>query len=113
VLVSHRGAVGCCSQLFRVRSLQLVMTSMRAMARAATTASVFMVYQGNRLRVLLSMWLGSLVGLGDMSPMQFCLLVRLRPSPSLKRLRVGHGEIGNRQTIGHQLILRCLGLVNE
>jgi hypothetical protein len=59
------------------------------------------------------MWLGSLAMLGDMSPMQFCRLVRLRPSPNLKRLKVGHDEIGNRRTIGHQLILRCLGLVNK
>jgi hypothetical protein len=42
VEVSHLGAVGCCSQLFRVRSLQLVMTSMSAMASAAITARVFM-----------------------------------------------------------------------
>jgi hypothetical protein len=34
--------VGWVSQLFRVRSLQLVMTSISAMARAATTARVFM-----------------------------------------------------------------------
>jgi hypothetical protein len=41
--VLHLSAVGFSWQLYRVRSLQLVMTSISAMARAATTARVFMV----------------------------------------------------------------------
>jgi hypothetical protein len=71
-------AVGLVSQVCRVRSEHPVMTNMRTTARAAITASVFMVYQETRLRGLLSMWLGSLVGLGGMSPMLDGLRVRLR-----------------------------------
>ena len=74
----HLGAVGLVSQVSRTRSLQLVTTNIRAMARVATTASVFMVYLGSRLQDLLSMWLGSLAMLDGKLPMLLDLLVRLR-----------------------------------
>ena len=54
MLVSHLGAVGCCSQLFLVRSLQLVITSISATASAATMARVFMAQS---VRVAAAYWL--------------------------------------------------------
>jgi hypothetical protein len=48
-----------------------------------------------------------------MSPMLHGLRLRLVIVSNRTLLAGGHGEIGNRQTIGHQLILRYLGLVNE
>jgi hypothetical protein len=78
LVVSHLGASGLVVQSPRVRSVHPVTTNIKAMARAAITASVFMVYQGSRLRCLVSMLLESLVGLGGMSPMLHGLLVSRR-----------------------------------
>ena len=77
-------AVGLVSQVSRVLSLQLVTTTINAMAKRATAISVFMVYQESLLQALRSMWLGSLAMLGGRSPMLHGLLVRhlLVSSPS-------------------------------
>lgn len=75
-------------------------------------ASVFMVYRGSLLRGRVSMWLGSLVTLGGMSPMLDGLLVRRLVVSNQTRQVSGHDVIGNRQTIVHQLVLRRLDLVD-